>query len=143
MLIWSYGQFVFHVQRDILDCKGALNMEYRYKLDYQNIAKRIKEARKLANLTQAELAEKIDISTNAVAKLENNLMTASLQTLLNIANVLNIDINYLLIDEEQAGDGETSLDAFLDSLIHSLSQKDKEFIIHIVNGLKLYNTPDK
>ncbi len=118
-------------------------MEYKYKLDYQNIAKRIRAARKLANLTQAELAEKIDISTNAVAKLENNLMTASLQTLLNIANVLNIDINYLLLDEEQAKDGETSLDAFLDSLIHCLSQKDKEFIIHIVNGLKLYNTSDK
>ena len=118
-------------------------MEYRYKLDHQNIAKRIKAARKLANLTQAELAEKIDISTNAVAKLENNLMTASLQTLLNIANVLNIDINYLFLDEEQANDGEVNIDAFLDSLIHSLSQKDKEFIIHIVNGLKLYNTPDK
>ena len=118
-------------------------MEYRYKLDYQNIAKRIKAARKLANLTQAELAEKIGISTNAVAKLENNLMTASLQTLLNIANVLNIDINYLLLDEEQAEDGEVSIDAFLDSLIHSLSKKDKEFIIHTVNGLKLYNTPDK
>ena len=118
-------------------------MEYRYKLDYQNIAKRIKAARKLANLTQAELAEKIDISTNAVAKLENNLMTASLQTLVNIANVLNVDINYLLLDEGRSNDEETSLDAFLDSLIHSLSLRDKEFIIHIINGLKLYNSPEK
>ena len=51
-------------------------MDYQYKVDYPLIAKRIKEARKLAGLTQEQLAEKIEISTNAVAKLENNLMTA-------------------------------------------------------------------
>ena len=117
-------------------------MEYRYKLDQRNIARRIKTARKLANMTQAELAEKIDISANAVAKLENDLMTVSLQTLVNIANVLNLDINYLLSDENEAEDGETSLDAFWDSLIRGLSKKDKEFVIHVINGLKLYRSAE-
>ena len=42
-------------------------MEYRYKLDYRVIGKRVKEARKAAQITQAELAEKIIMSTNAVA----------------------------------------------------------------------------
>lgn len=37
-------------------------MDYRYKVDYPLIAKRIKTARKLAGLTQEQLAEKIDIS---------------------------------------------------------------------------------
>ena len=64
-------------------------MDYKYKLDYHLISKRIKDARKLSGLTQEQLAEKIGISTNAVAKLENNLMTASLQTLVNIAIVMN------------------------------------------------------
>lgn len=114
-------------------------MEHKYKLDYKIISKRIKDARKLANLTQAELAEKIDISTNAIAKLETNLMTASLQTLINIANVLNIDINYLLLDEKSENKEETSRDMFLDSLVSNLSQKDKDLIIHIINGLKIYN----
>ena len=60
-------------------------MDYKYKVDYPLIAKRVKEARKFAGLTQEQLAEKIDISANAVAKLENNLMTASLQTLVNLS----------------------------------------------------------
>lgn len=111
-------------------------MDYKYKLDYTLIAKRIKEARKFAGLTQEQLAEAIDISTNAVAKLENNLMTASLQTLLNIANVLNVDVNYLLCGEDTE---ETSRDVFLDSLLRGLSTKDKDFIIHVINGLKLYH----
>ena len=39
-------------------------MDYRYKVDYPLIARRIKAARKYAGLTQEQLAEQIDISTN-------------------------------------------------------------------------------
>ena len=115
-------------------------MEYRYKLDYKIISKRIKIARKSSKLTQAELAEKINISTNAVAKLENNLTTASAQTLINIANVLNIDINYLLLNESKINEEKTNVDIFLESLICELSKKDKEFVIHVINGLKIHNS---
>ena len=112
-------------------------MEQRYKLDYPAMAQRIKTARKQAGMTQAELAERIDISTNAVAKLENDLMTPSLQTLVNIANTLHMDFNTLLSDEP----AETALsdqDAFLTGLVRELSAKDKDFLIHVINGLKLY-----
>ena len=118
-------------------------MEYLYKLDYPNIAKRIKKLRKSADLTQAELAEKINISTNAVAKLENNLMAPSLQTLVNIANILNVDMNYLLRDEESISNEEMYIDLILDSLIQKLSCKDKEFVVHMINGMKLYYDSEK
>ena len=114
-------------------------MDYKYKVDYPLIARRIKTARKQAGLTQEQLAEKIDISTNAVAKLENNLMTASLQTLVNIANVLGIGMDYLLCERCPTNQA-SNIDVFLDGLIDGLSQQDKEFIIHVINGLKLYRT---
>lgn len=114
-------------------------MERKYKLDYQMIAKRIKAARRAAQLTQAELAEKINISTNAVAKLETNLMSVSLQTLINIANVLDIDMNYLLSDNVDVNGNDENTDIFLESLIADLSMRDKAFIIHTINGLKAYN----
>ncbi|MCL2604957.1 MAG: helix-turn-helix domain-containing protein [Defluviitaleaceae bacterium] len=113
-------------------------MEHKYKLDYPIIAKRIKEARKITGLTQAGLAEKINISENAVAKLENNLMTASLQTLINTANALDVDINYLLNSDMPLVKEETNIDTFLNGLILGLKQKDKEFIIHIINALKIH-----
>ena len=111
-------------------------MEYKYKLDYRAIAKRVKTARKAARMTQAELAEKIDISTNAVAKLEANLMKVSLQTL---ANVLDVDVNYLLTDSTSIDGNTTNTDIFLESLIKNLSMRDKTFIVHVINGLKVYN----
>lgn len=114
-------------------------MDHKYKLDLTRIAQRIKSARRAAGLTQAELAERIDISTNAVAKLENELMAPSLMTLVNTANALGIDINYLLTDETPFSD-ESSQDRFLASLLHGLSSRDKDFIIHVINGLRLYHT---
>ena len=110
-------------------------MEYKYKLDYRAIAKRVKTARKAARMTQAELAEKIDISTNAVAKLEANLMKVSL----HIANVLDVDVNYLLTDSTSIDGNTTNTDIFLESLIKNLSMRDKTFIVHVINGLKVYN----
>lgn len=114
-------------------------MEYKYKLDYHAIAKRVKAARKAAQMTQAELAEKVDVSTNAVAKLEANLMKVSLQTLVNIANVLDVDLNYLLADSTDIDGNTTNTDMFLESLIRNLSMRDKTFIVHVINGLKAYN----
>ena len=111
-------------------------MDYKYKLDYPLIAKRIKDARKLSGLTQEQLAEKIGISTNAIAKLENNLMTASLQTLVNIVNVLNIDMNTLFLPT--ADHTQSSLNEYLINHIQGLSTKDKEFLIYIINGLQIY-----
>ena len=111
-------------------------MDYKYKLDYPLIAKRIKDARKLSGLTQEQLAEKIGISTNAVAKLENNLMTASLQTLVNIVNVLNIDMNTLFLPNENHA--QSSLNEYLINHIQGLSEKDKEFLVYIIKGLQIY-----
>lgn len=118
-------------------------MDYKYKLDYQVIAQRIKTARKAAQMTQADLAEEIDISTNAVAKLEANIMTASLQTLINIANILDIDINYLLKDIDCSNNIDSNIDLYLNSLISNLNINEKKFIIQIINGLKIYNSDSK
>ena len=83
-----------------------------------------------------ELAEKIDISTNAVAKLENNLMTVSLQTLVNIANVLHLDFNRLLSRDPKRT--ESGPDPLLTELLQELSPRDREFILHVIKGLSLY-----
>lgn len=118
-------------------------MDYKYKLDYPMIAKKIRAARRDAQITQAELAERINISTNAVAKLETNLMNISLQTLINIANVLNIDINYLLSDQTGQKHSEKNTDIYFDSVIQNLSVHDKAFIIHIIQGLKEYQSHNR
>ena len=113
-------------------------MDYRYKLDYCSIAAQVRAARKQAGMTQAELAEKINISTNAVAKLENNLMTVSLQTLVHIANTLHLDFNQLLSCEPSTDDGSAQ-DRLLSGLLTVLTPQDKEFLIHVIQALPTYH----
>ena len=69
-------------------------------------------------------------------------MMPSLQTLVNIANTLNIDINDLLKDEGTTSQEEAYTDMILNGLIHNLSHKDKEFMIYVANGIKLYYGSD-
>lgn len=114
-------------------------MDYTYKLDYPFIARRVKEAREAAHLTQAELAEKIDISTNALAKLETGRMKTSLWTLVKISNTLHLDINYFLWDNSKQAEEIDELDLALNSRLYGLSAEDKTFLIHVMDGLRLYH----
>lgn len=61
-----------------------------------SLAKRMKRMMDIQNITQSELAEKIDVSKNTV----NNYITGKTQptafVLFKIANVLNCDINELV-----------------------------------------------
>ena len=56
----------------------------------------IKLYRKRYNLTQAELAEKINISTNFLSDIETGKKWASPITLVKLANVFNIEVFELL-----------------------------------------------
>ena len=65
-------------------------------VDYTLLGKRIKEARKKANLTQDQLAEKLDISTAYMSQLETGKAAVNLNRLAQIAFLLQTDISYFL-----------------------------------------------
>ena len=66
---------------------------------YEIVSRNIKKQRKLCGLTQEQLAEKINYSTQFISNIESkNHQTFSLGTLWRIALVLDIDIS-LLFDE--------------------------------------------
>ena len=67
-------------------------------LDYCAIGKRIKAARIKAELTQERLAEHAHLSTSYIGKIETGTTKLSLQTLVNIADVLHTSADALLSD---------------------------------------------
>lgn len=58
----------------------------------------IKKARKDRRLTQKELSEKINISRNYISDIECGRYVPSVEKLISIATVLNIDLNILKND---------------------------------------------
>jgi transcriptional regulator with XRE-family HTH domain len=57
---------------------------------------RIKELRKISNLTQLELAKKLNITDKAISKWESNLGEPSIEMLLQLSKLFDVSIDYLL-----------------------------------------------
>ena len=67
-------------------------------MDAQKIGMRIQTARKERNLTQAELAQKVELTPKYLSNLERGEKLPKLETFVRIANGLQCDANSLLAD---------------------------------------------
>lgn len=70
----------------------------KYDKQYIEIGKRIAEYRKMKNISQEQLANKVGISYSYLTQIEapNVVKKMSLEVLFDIANILEIDIKNLL-----------------------------------------------
>ncbi|MFY8331483.1 helix-turn-helix domain-containing protein [Vagococcus carniphilus] len=59
----------------------------------------LKKFRRENNLTQQELAEMLDVSDKSISKWELGHTYPSKKNMINIANVLNISVELLLLEE--------------------------------------------
>ena len=67
-------------------------------MDYKRLGERIREERRRLNLTQAQLAENIDISDTYMGAIERGERSLTLDTLVRLVNRLGVTIDYLLSD---------------------------------------------
>ena len=73
-------------------------------VDYKKLGERIKAERKHLNLTQAQLAEAIDISDTYMGAIERGERGLSLDTLVMLATRLGVTVDFLLSDSVSATD---------------------------------------
>lgn len=66
------------------------------RMDYVDLGRRIRRRRQEFNFTQEALAERVNVSTSFIGHVERGTRKASLETLVSIANVLNVSLDYLL-----------------------------------------------
>lgn len=67
-------------------------------MDYKRLGKRIQEERIKLNLTQAQLAEAIDISDTYMGAIERGERSLTLDTLVKLVNRLGVTVDYMLSD---------------------------------------------
>jgi transcriptional regulator with XRE-family HTH domain len=65
-------------------------------MDYADIGRRIRIQRRYLNITQGELAKRIGVSASFIGHLERGSRQASLETLVALANELDVSTDYLL-----------------------------------------------
>ncbi len=95
-------------------------------MDQIKIGKFISECRKKENLTQAQLAEKLNITDRAVSKWENGKAMPDSSIMLDLCSFLNISVNELLRGEETNMENNNQQnEELLLSLAKELEQKNK------------------
>ena len=103
------------------------NSEGMSSMNQKAIGRRIKAAREKKQLTQEQLAELVDLSPMHVSVIERGVKLPKLETLINIANVLNVSADVLLQDVVH---NQTKLCASEASeLIKQLPQEDQRRVL--------------
>ena len=74
------------------------------QMDYKKLGNRIREERRRLNLTQAQLAEDIDISDTYMGAIERGERSLTLDTLERLVNRFGVTIDYLLADSIPSND---------------------------------------
>lgn len=88
------------------------------------IGENTRKYRKMAGLTQAELAEQIGVGTAFISRVERGQKRMRIETMLQMASALNVSVDLLLHRENE--------DARLQTLIRMLEGKPPEFVDGII-----------
>ena len=102
-------------------------------MDYQKLGERIREERRRLNLTQAQLAEAIDISDTYMGAIERGERGLTLDTLVRLVNRLGISIDYLLADS--VSDNDSNIIEQFRQIIDGHSLPQKQMAIHVLRTL--------
>lgn len=100
-------------------------------MDAQKVGRRIQEARKSRGLTQAELAQMVDLSTKYISNVECGFKTPKLNIFVSIANALQCDANLLLSDVLDVTTGQES--GRISKALLSLPGEEQRRILHILD----------
>ncbi len=67
-------------------------------IDYMTIGRRVRDARRRKHICQAELAFRVGVTTSYISYIETGYKHMSLETLINIANALDVTADVFLAD---------------------------------------------
>ena len=90
-------------------------------INYAKLGERIRKQRKLANLTQEALSEKVGISLPFLGHIERGTRKASLDTLVRIANALNVSTDLLLQDSLTSEFSRQHYSPDVQNILHDLT----------------------
>lgn len=91
-------------------------------MDYISLGRQVRRQRQNMNMTQERLAEKAGISASFLGHIERGSRKASLETLINIANALNVGTDKLLVDSLNLRYNIESMGAFDANKRHLLQE---------------------
>lgn len=95
-------------------------------MNLKEIGKRIANQRKMVGMTQEQLAEKVDLTVGYISGIESGNKIASLKNMLNIANALEMSLDFMLLSDITTDEVKNDKYVFeFKSMIDSIKDKNK------------------
>ena len=89
-------------------------------------AERLKTLRKQVKLTQAQIAEELDISQQAYASWERGVKKQTQENLVKIAQILNVSVDYLVGNSEDKSGELDNIELLFRMNSKGLTEEEKE-----------------
>ena len=105
-------------------------------VDYKRLGERIREERQHLRLTQAQLAEAIDISDTYMGAIERGERGLSLDTLVMLAERLGVTVDYLLSDSVSVTD--SNITEQFKQLMDGQPLERKQMAINVLRAVFAY-----
>ena len=105
-------------------------------MDYKRLGERIREERKRLNLTQAQLAEAIDISDTYMGAIERGERSLTLDTLVRLVNRLGVTVDYMLSDS--VSDNDSNIMEQFKQIIDCQPLERKQMAINVLRTIFSY-----
>ena len=105
-------------------------------MDYKRLGERIREERLRLHLTQAQLAEAIDISDTYMGAIERGERSLTLDTLARLVNRLGVTVDYLLTDF--VSDSDSNIMEQFKQIIDNQPMERKQMAINVLRTIFAY-----
>ena len=105
-------------------------------MDYKRLGERIREERLKLRLTQAQLAEDVDISDTYMGSIERGERSLTLDTLVRLVNRLGVTVDYLLADS--VTDTDSNIMEQFKQIIDDQPMERKQLAINVLRTIFAY-----
>lgn len=106
-------------------------------MSWINLGKKIKNYRKLNNVTQQELANKLGISRSTLSYYENGEVEPNIYTLLKLSEIMNCSIDYLFnIENLDNSDVKINYSSYIDDREENINTPKNNYINELKKLLK-------
>ena len=110
-------------------------------MDYKRLGNRIREERLRLHLTQAQLAEDVDISDTYMGAIERGERSLTLDTLVRLVNRLGVTVDYLLADS--VSDSDANIMEQFKQIMDQQPLERRQMAINVLRAVFSYFEKDR
>lgn len=107
-------------------------------MNYELLGRKIRQQRKEKKYTLEQLAEKLDVSTTFIGQIERAKGIPSLETLVKIANILEISTDSLLFGDLNSNVGNNYFIKKVAELTETFTPNEKELLLKNIEIINEY-----